>query len=183
MASPDESATVLVVDDEEDLTNLYATWLMSDYEVRTATDGAEAVDQLDDDLDVILLDRRMPEMSGDEVLEEVRTRDVGAQVAMLTAVSPDVNIAEMPFDDYVTKPVEKEEVHATVEVLLERSAYDRKSREFFALASKKAALESANEHATEEYGKITDRMAEIRDEIDQTLDTMTAEEAFAQIGE
>jgi DNA-binding response OmpR family regulator len=183
MASPDGSATVLVVDDESDLTTLYAAWLETEYDVRTATDGEAAVAQLSDEIDVVLLDRRMPEMSGDEVLEEIRRRDLDAQVAMLTAVEPDAGITEMPFDDYVTKPVEKEEVHATVEVLLERTSYDLKSREFFALASKKAALESANEHGTDEYQEIVDRMAEIRDEMDATLDTLTAEEAFAEIGE
>ncbi len=183
MVTSDRAATVLIVDDEADLTTLYATWLQSEYDVRTATSGAEAVAQLDDGIDVALLDRRMPEMSGDEVLTEIRMRDIGVQVAMLTAVEPDAGITEMPFDDYVTKPVEQEEVHATVEVLLERTSYDRKSREFFTLASKKAALESANEHETEEYREIVGRMSEIRTEMDQTLDTLTAEEAFAEIGE
>jgi DNA-binding response OmpR family regulator len=183
MATREHSVTVLVVDDEADLTALYAAWLESEYDVRTATDGEEALDRLDSDVDVALLDRRMPEMTGDEVLEEIRAREIGAQVAMLTAVEPDASIAEMSFDDYVTKPVEREEVHATVEVLLERRTYDQKSREFFALASKKAALESANEHDTTEYQEIVDRMAEIRTEMDRTLDTLTAEEAFAEIGE
>ncbi|MEZ3115284.1 response regulator transcription factor [Halobaculum sp. MBLA0147] len=181
MESTEQSATVLVVDDETDLTALYATWLESEYEVVTATSGEEALERVDGDVDVALLDRRMPDLSGDEVLAEIRRRSVGAQVAMLTAVEPDTDIAEMQFDDYVTKPVEREEVHAVVEVLLERRTYDRKSREFFALASKKAALESANEHDSEEYEALVERMAEIRREMDRTLDTLTAEEAFAQL--
>ena len=181
MAPTDRTATVLIVDDEQNLTTLYAAWLESDYDVVTATSGDEAVRKLDGSVDVALLDRRMPETSGDEVLTELRRRDVGAQVAMLTAVEPDASISEMPFDDYVTKPVEREEVHATVEVLLERRQYDRQSREFFSLASKKAALESANEHDTDEYDEIVDRMAEIRDEMDRTLDTLTAQQAFAEL--
>lgn len=181
MAPTDRTATVLIVDDEQNLTTLYAAWLEPDYDVVTATSGSEAVTELDSDVDVALLDRRMPETSGDEVLRELRQRDVGAQVAMLTAVEPDASISEMPFDDYVTKPVEREEAHATVEVLLERRQYDRQSREFFSLASKKAALESANEHDTDEYDEIVDRMAEIRDEMDRTLDTLTAQQAFAEL--
>ncbi len=181
MAPTDRTATVLIVDDEQNLTTLYAAWLEPDYDVVTATSGSEAVTKLDSGVDVALLDRRMPETSGDEVLRELRQRDVGAQVAMLTAVEPDASISEMPFDDYVTKPVEREEVHATVEVLLERRQYDRQSREFFSLASKKAALESANEHDTNEYDEIVDRMAEIRDEMDRTLDTLTAQQAFAEL--
>lgn len=181
MPPTDRTATVLIVDDEQNLTTLYAAWLEPDYDVVTATGGEEAIAKLDDGLDVALLDRRMPETSGDEVLSELRRQDVGAQVAMLTAVEPDASISEMPFDDYVTKPVEREEVHATVEVLLERQQYDRQSREFFSLASKKAALESANEHDTEEYEEIVDRMAEIREEMDRTLDTLTAQQAFAEL--
>lgn len=181
MAPTDQTPTVLIVDDEQNLTTLYAAWLESDYDIVTATGGEEAIAQLDENPDVALLDRRMPEMSGDEVLTELRRRDVGAQVAMLTAVEPDVSISEMPFDDYVTKPVEREEIHATVEVLLERQQYDRQSREFFSLASKKAALESANEHDTEEYDEIVDRMAEIRSDMDRTLDTLTAQQAFAEL--
>lgn len=175
--------TVLVVDDEEDLAALYATWLEPEYEVRTATGGEEALEKASDELDVVLLDRRMPDTTGDEVLDELRAREVSVQVAMLTAVEPEVDIAEMPFDDYVTKPVSREEVHATVNVLLERLQYDRKSREFFALASKKATLESANEHDSAEYQDITRQMDDLRDDIDDTLDAMTAKEAFAQIGE
>ncbi|MEZ3143867.1 response regulator [Halobaculum sp. MBLA0143] len=181
MAPTESSPTVLIVDDETDLTTLYAAWLESEYDVVTATSGAEALATLDGGIDVALLDRRMPETSGDEVLAEIRRRDIGAQVAMLTAVEPDANITEMQFDDYVTKPVERQEVHATVEVLLERRTYDRHSRRFFSLASKKAALESANEHDTDEYDEIVDRMGEIRDEMDDTLETLTAKQAFTQL--
>lgn len=176
-------ASVLVVDDEEDLTALYATWLDEEYEVSTATGGAEALDVADDSFDVILLDRRMPDTAGDEVLRELRARGLKTQVAMLTAVEPELDVAEMKFDDYVTKPVSRKEVHATVEVLLDRLEYDRKSQQFFALASKKATLESANEHDSDEYADVTERMDALRDDIDDTLDNITAEEAFAQIGE
>ena len=181
MAPTESSPTVLIVDDETDLTTLYAAWLESEYDVRTATSGSEALAALDGGIDVALLDRRMPETSGDEVLAEIRRQDIGAQVAMLTAVEPDASITEMQFDDYVTKPVERQEVHATVEVLLERQAYDRHSRKFFSLASKKAALESANQHDTDEYDEIVGRMAEIRERMDDTLEALTAEEALAQL--
>jgi CheY-like chemotaxis protein len=39
-----------------------------EYEVRTATGGPEALDLVDEEVDVALLDRRMPRMSGDELL-------------------------------------------------------------------------------------------------------------------
>lgn len=58
---------VLVVEDEPDLADLYAAWLGDEYRVRTAYGGQEALDELDeadDEVDAILLDRRMPGFPG-----------------------------------------------------------------------------------------------------------------------
>ena len=85
----DELPLVLVVEDEPDLADLYATWLKIDYSVRTAYGGEEAVEQLDDEIDVVLLDRRMPGLSGDEVLTKIRERGIDCYVSMVTAVEPD----------------------------------------------------------------------------------------------
>ncbi|SDY28034.1 HalX domain-containing protein [Halobellus clavatus] len=163
---------ILVVEDEPDLAELYAIYLSDTYDVETATDGTTALDVVDDDVDIVLLDRRMPDLTGDEVLEEIRARGIDAQVAMITAVEPDTDIVEMPFDDYLVKPVTQEDLHSLVEVLLRRANYDDRSQEFFRLASKKAALESAPDVSVEEedeYQELTDRMEEIRDELDDTL--------------
>jgi DNA-binding response OmpR family regulator len=163
---------ILVVEDEPDLAELYAIYLSDTYDVETATDGTTALDVVDDDVDIVLLDRRMPDLTGDEVLEEIRARGIDAQVAMITAVEPDTDIVEMPFDDYLVKPVTQEDLHSLVEVLLRRANYDDRSQEFFRLASKKAALESAPDVSVEEedeYQELTDRMEEIRNELDDTL--------------
>jgi CheY-like chemotaxis protein len=63
-----DEGTVLVVDDEPQLAELYSMQLAEEYEVRTATGGPEALDLVDEEVDVALLDRRMPRMSGDELL-------------------------------------------------------------------------------------------------------------------
>lgn len=174
-------ATVLVVEDEQDLAEVYADFLSIEYDVRVATDGDEAFEKIDEAVDVALLDRRMPGMSGDEVLIELRQRDFDCQVAMLTAVEPDRDIVDMPFDDYKIKPVSQADLLGLVEVLLERRSYSRRSRELFSLASKKAALEIADNDDTEEYEQLVERMDEIRDEIDTTLDKVGAEAAFKEL--
>ena len=163
---------ILVVEDEPDLAELYAIYLSDTYDVETATDGTTALEIVGSDVDVVLLDRRMPDLTGDEVLEEIRARGIEAQVAMITAVEPDTDIVEMPFDDYLVKPVTQEDLHSLVEVLLRRANYDDRSQEFFRLASKKAALESAPDVSVEEeaeYQALTDRMEQIRTELDDTL--------------
>ena len=63
-----DEGTVLVVDDEPSLAELYSMQHAEEYEVRTATGGPEALDLVDEEVDVALLDRRMPRMSGDELL-------------------------------------------------------------------------------------------------------------------
>ena len=74
-----EEATVMLVDDEPTLVDLYETFLSGEYDVRTATGGTEALEVMDESVDVALLDRRMPELSGDEVLLERATYDDQSQ--------------------------------------------------------------------------------------------------------
>jgi len=179
MSDAEAQPTVLAVDDEPDLAELYRVYLDATYDVRIATGGEEALDDG-------RVGRRGPLRSTD-------ARDVGprgargdprggyARIAMLTAVEPDVDIVDMPFDDYKTKPVSKEDLLALVEVLLHRAEFDEHSQEFFALASKKAALEAADTTNTDEYEELIDRMEAVRDRVDDTLDHLSARDAFAEI--
>jgi DNA-binding response OmpR family regulator len=106
--------------------------------VHAATSGADALAAVDDAVDVVLLDRQMPETTGEAVLDELRARGVDCQVAMLTAVEPDGDVLGMPFDDYRTKPVARSELVGLVKSLLARATYDERTRALFRLASKAA---------------------------------------------
>ncbi|MFO8114669.1 MAG: response regulator [Halorubrum sp.] len=176
-----DEVTVLAVDDEPDLAELYRVYLDSAYDVRVATGGESAMAQMDESVDVVLLDRRMPDMSGHEVLSAMREAGYDARVAMLTAVEPDVDIVDMPFDDYKTKPVTKEDLLTLVEVLLHRAKFDEHSQEFFALASKKAALEATAATDTDEYEDLIERMESVRERVDDTLDHLSARDAFIEV--
>jgi DNA-binding response OmpR family regulator len=164
---------VLIVEDEPDVAETYNLWLSEDYQVRIAEDGDEGLEKLDEDVDVVLLDRMMPGLSGDEVLERIRDMDLGCRVAMVTAVEPDFDILEMGFDAYLSKPIRSEELYETVEKLLERSEYDSLLQQYYALVEKQATLETAKSGAelaeSEEYSKLKDRIGELRDELDQTM--------------
>lgn len=116
--------SVLVVDDERELADLYAAWLQDDYISRPVYGGETALAEVHDGIDVVLLDRRMPDVSGDEVLVALRDRGVDCRVAMVTAATPDFDILDLGFDDYLTKPVGSEELHRTVERLVEIDSYD-----------------------------------------------------------
>ena len=136
-----DPATVLVAEDERDLAALYEAWLAETYDVRVAHDGATAVGRFDEAVDVVLLDRRMPGDSGDEVLAHVREAGTGAGVAMVTAVEPTTDVASMGFDEYVVKPVDQGELLSLVATLLRRAEYDDAVRRHYRVASKLALLE------------------------------------------
>ncbi|MFB6229497.1 MAG: response regulator transcription factor [Halobacteriales archaeon] len=167
----EKDATVLVVDDQSDLLSLYVAWLAESYDVRSATSGEEALELIDDTVDVALIDRRMPGMPGDELLEAIRDRGVGCRVAMITAVEPDTGIIDIPFDDYLIKPIDGDEIRSTVDILVQRRDYDEKSQEFFALAAKRTAIENADRNHTNdpEYEELLARMEELQESIDATL--------------
>ncbi|WP_410764936.1 response regulator transcription factor [Haloferax sp. DFSO60] len=167
---------VLIVEDEPDLADLYATWLRDDYRVRVAYGGREALDKLDDEVNVVLLDRRMPDLSGDEALAEIRNRGFECRVAMVTAVEPDFDIIAMGFDDYLVKPVSRESLTETVSNLILRNTYDAGVQELFSLASKKALLEAEKDVTTlednEEYNTLNTRLSELRKKLDETLNQL-----------
>lgn len=182
-------SVVLVVEDEVELARLYTEWLEDDYDVRTATSGSEALDLYDEDVDVTLLDRRMPGLSGDEVLEEVRSRPGSTRVAMVTAVDPDVDVLELGFDDYVTKPVSSDDLRETVTGLLTRATYEENVQEYFALATKRATVESEKSATelseNEEYLALATRIDELESEIDERAETFDEQDyraAFHGLG-
>jgi DNA-binding response OmpR family regulator len=176
--------SVLVVEDEADLADLYAAWLGGEYDVDTAYGGHEAIEQLHEEIDVILLDRRMPGLSGDEVLVAVRDRGIDARVAMVTAVEPDFDIVEMGFDDYLVKPVTRENLIDTVESLLDRAEYDSGVQELYAVASKKAVLESEKGQAaleeSDEYAELQERYDELQAELNTQLEGFDDHDDFEQ---
>ena len=154
---PDEP-TVLVADDEKEMVELCSIWLGDDNNIRTAYSGQGALEEMSKEVDAVLLDRRMPEMSGDEVLEKMQDRGYECQVAMLTGVDPDVDIVDMPFDHYLTKPVDKNEVQEAVEKLLERSRLDKETRKRQTMRLKKVILEEEADdeqlEQSEEFSKL-----------------------------
>jgi predicted DNA binding protein/CheY-like chemotaxis protein len=126
---------VLIVDDERDLADTYARWLDGRYDIRTAYGGHEAIESLGEAVDVVLLDRRMPRITGDEVLERIHERGLDCLVSMLTAVEPDSDLSDLGFDEYLVKPVTRADLVEVVDDLLLRGSMADETREYLALQS------------------------------------------------
>jgi DNA-binding response OmpR family regulator len=180
--SESEKPVVLIVEDEPDVAETYNLWLADDYEVRMAQNGDEGLDQLDESVDVVLLDRMMPGLSGDEVLERIREQGFETRVAMVTAVEPDFDILEMGFDAYLCKPIRSEQLHETVRNLLDRSEYDELLTEYYSLVEKQVTLEATKSSAelteSEEYADLQERVEKLRDELSHTLGGIDDDEDF-----
>lgn len=176
MPDTDSDATILVVDDEQKVVKSYSVRLGMRYDdVHTATGGKEALAFLEgSDVDVVFLDRRMPDMSGDEVAEVIQEEGYDTQVIMATAIDPDFDIVEMPFDGYLQKPISKEEMFATVEQQLNAGAYEGKRAEYYSVRSKIAVLENekfaSQLEDSKKYQDLLERARELEAELDRTVD-------------
>ncbi|ELY72485.1 response regulator [Natrinema pallidum] len=180
-----DTPSVLIVEDEPDLADLYAAWLEDDCDVETVYDGNDALDAIDGSVDVVLLDRRMPGLSGDTVLDTIRERGLDCRVAMVTAVEPDFDIIRLGFDDYLVKPVSKGELVDIIDQLQLRASYNEKLQEFFALASKKALLDDqktdAQRKSSQEYAELRDRLAVLRVQVNDTMQSLFEQDGYRQL--
>lgn len=119
--------TVLVVEDEQDLADLIAFNLEREgYTVRRAASGDAALaDARRNPPDLMLLDRMLPSLSGDEVASEIR-RDpslAATPILMLTAKAEESDVLvgfALGADDYVTKPFSMKVLLARVNAMLRR---------------------------------------------------------------
>ncbi|MDP3354012.1 MAG: response regulator transcription factor [Flavobacteriaceae bacterium] len=95
------------------------------YLVESASTGTEGLEKaMNLDLDIILLDLMLPGMNGLEICKELRRRDIGTPIIMLTAKGQQFDKVlglELGADDYITKPFSPFELRARVKALLRRS--------------------------------------------------------------
>ncbi len=177
MTADAEQTRVLVVEDEQQVADLYEIWLADEYDVRIAYSGEEALERMaDSEVDVVLLDRRMPGLSGDDVAHRLGENGSDVQVIMVTALSPSPEMAALPIDEYIEKPVTSEQLRSTVETAALASTYDDEVTELLALIARREALEatvSADELETnEEFDRLTTRITSLQDSIDATVEEL-----------
>ena len=188
-ASVDEhdsgAVEVLVVEDDQTLADLYSDWLDDEFRVRTAYDGRDGWEQFDESVDVVLLDRLMPELSGDEVLKRIRDSGIDCQVVMVSAVQPGFDIVQMGFDAYVQKPTTAAELRQTVDQMTTRAEYDDRLRELFSLMERQSTLEASADseslEESDEYAELTERLAQVQNSVETLLTGLPDEDFRAAV--
>jgi len=111
----EEQVRVLVVDDEESVRNLLQRILEGEgYQVTTAANGKEALYNVSlGEIEVVLLDVKMPDMSGIEVLGKLTVDSPDTCVIMVTSVvemETAIETMKLGAYDYITKPFDRDEV-------------------------------------------------------------------------
>ena len=157
-------AVVLVVDDglaNRELVQAYLSGL--DCEVRLASDGASALEQIQQEPpDLVLLDVQMPGMDGYEVCRRIKAGPGGRllPVVMITALNQTddrVRALESGADDFMSKPVERVELVARVRSALRLKALyntlDSAEQVIFSLAAAVEAKDSLTEKHTQRVGE------------------------------
>lgn len=124
--SPNIPATLLVVEDNEDMISLLTHFLSREgYKILAARDGIEAVQALqrESEIDLVILDYMLPHMDGLQIVKHIRddAHWNATPILMLTAQSDERNIVrtlDAGANDYVTKPFRPQELVARVRRLL-----------------------------------------------------------------
>ena len=116
--------TVLIVDDDRAMVGTVAALLGDEgYDLVTAYDGEQALRRHSEDPpDLVILDRRLPRMDGDEVCRRIRATS-DTPVLMLTGekgADERARLIDLGADDYLEKPFSKKELLARVRALLRR---------------------------------------------------------------
>ncbi len=171
----DSRPRVLMVDDQKEVADAYALRLEDVASVTVAYGGQEALTAADETTpDVVLLDRHMPTLSGDEVLRRLREREFRTRVVMVTAIDPGLGVLEMPFDDYLSKPVDKADLQSVVDQQCRVLAYELLG-EYFGAASKRAVLraELPEGDADEDLATLEAHAEALRSRIERLLPEAT----------
>lgn len=120
---------LLVVDDQPELLDgLTVTLEIAGYQVRTATDGDEALDLLRlQPFDLVLADIAMPHLNGYQLYEQIRANPAWSTMPVIflsaRALESDVRYGKaLGVDDYLTKPIKPEDLLAAVRGKLRRAA-------------------------------------------------------------
>lgn len=126
---------VLLVDDEPRiLSSLRELLKESDYQLASAECGREALDHLSKgEFDLVILDMRLPDMSGHEVMDSINANNVGTDVIIISGnsdIDSAIGALKRGAFDYLRKPYAREELLKTVENALKQRDLEADNRRF-----------------------------------------------------
>lgn len=141
------SKTILIADDDESLRRVLEFQLQeAGYKVLSATDGSEAFEVFTtNEVDSVITDLRMPNLSGLELLEKIKAVNAETPVIVVTAfgeVETAVAAVKAGAFDYITKPFNRDEILLTLERALTFSQAKNENRQLRELVDREFRLDS-----------------------------------------
>jgi DNA-binding response OmpR family regulator len=122
--------SILVCDDESDLLLMFQIHLESQYNVLTVVSGRECIDKInelkkkDEKIDLVLLDYKLGDTSGENVAREIREIEKNVKILMITAFELEDHIVRNMIqnryiNDIINKPIQLEELSKKIEEYLD----------------------------------------------------------------
>ena len=129
-----EKARILIAEDEKTQRDLLEGFLKKEgFLVEAVANGRQAIEKIERDFfDIAFLDYKMPELDGLQTLREIRKRLPDLPVVMMTAYGTvETAVASMKEGalDYLTKPIDLEELLLIIQKVLERSTLIRENKD------------------------------------------------------
>lgn len=117
---------VLIIEDDSSLGELLRYGLEAEnFEVTVCSDGTDGLKKaMENNHDIVLLDRMLPGISGEEVLKEMRREEVNTPVIFITALGESaekIDCLDLGADDYLVKPFDMGELLARIRSVMRRT--------------------------------------------------------------
>ena len=163
-----ENKDVVIIEDEESLAELFSKRLDDEYNATIATHAGNGIAEIDAETDYVLLDRKLPGMSGDRVLEYIVDQPYDINVIIISAIDPDQNVIHQPYDEYITKTVDEGEIQDAIDRVEVKNRFVELLSQYVKKAETwevvRSDLNTAESDADVDLGMIESELDEIAEE-------------------
>ncbi len=171
--NPKIKLNILVIEDEEDVSKLYASILTKEgHRVVTASTGGQGIEKMEKEIfDLVILDLRLPDIDGAEVLKQIRQKNNLISVIIATAypsLETALDAIKTRVDDYIIKPFSSPQLRLVVQKMAERMRLVRENERLLnGLKKKNKTLEENVDKLETVANAATAREKELEQKIQQ----------------
>ncbi|TKX43697.1 winged helix-turn-helix transcriptional regulator [Halorubrum sp. ARQ200] len=160
----EQRPSILIIEDDPMASSALSDYSSNPFNVRTVSRGEDGIRHYTKDTDLVILDRKLDDISGDTVATKIKEKDQHALILVVSGIDPKDNILDLPVDCYLKKPVSRTELRSRISDILNRQGLELEQREYLALRSKQSALietHGASALGLQSYDRIEQRINNI----------------------
>ena len=160
---------ILLVDADRRITEMYAQWLTNRYTVSRAHNDEELEEQLDETIDVLLADERLP---GTALSDAIGNTDGTCRILVLVGDRPRLDLLDLECDDILRKPIVQETALESIDEQLSRQGEPAERRELESIRTRLRLFESIYSadrlESTDSYDELRTRL----ESLEETAETL-----------